>query len=205
VLDVGCATGIFLHEMGLAGWQTAGVELVASAAELARQRFGLEVFQGMLVDAPYASASFDVLTFWDVLEHTFSPQDELKRAAELLKPGGLVVIHVPNWESIDRRLFGPYWAGLDSPRHLFVFTRPSLNALLENAGFRPLEWACCLPSYFSFVMGVERFLREHVAWLAKPIGRVLNFPGVRLIFEPWFTLTDWLGQSGNIAVFAIRK
>ena len=73
VLDVGCATGLFLHEMQLAGWAAMGVEPVQSAAEFARQRFGLEVFQGWFGEAPFAAQSFDAITFWDVLEHTFSP------------------------------------------------------------------------------------------------------------------------------------
>ena len=205
VLDVGCATGLFLHEMTLGGWQAAGVELTPEAAEYARKRFGLDVFTGMLLEAPLAPASFDAMTFWDVMEHTYSPSAELARAAELVKPGGLLALHVPNWNSVDRLLFGPFWAGLDPPRHLYVFTRPTLTALLERAGFRPIKWACCIPSYFSFVISVERLLEQRAPRLAPFFTWLLNFPGVRVLFEPWFTLTDWLGISGNIAVFAVRS
>jgi SAM-dependent methyltransferase len=204
ILDVGCATGLFLHEMALAGWQTTGVELTTPAADYARTRFGLDVFNGTLADLPAAPGSFDAVTFFDVLEHVFSPSAELARAAAVLKPGGMVAINVPNWHSFDRRLFGPFWSGLDPPRHLYDFTRPTLTALLERAGLRPEAWVCCMPSYFSFIISVELWLEQRAPKLAGPVGRVLNIPGARLIFEPWFTLTNWLRFSGTITVVAVK-
>ena len=205
ILDVGCATGLFLHEMALAGWQTQGVELTRPAADYARTRFGLEVFTGMLGDLPAEEHSFDAVTFWDVLEHVFSPTAELERAARLLKPGGLVAINVPNWHSLDRQLFGPFWAGLDPPRHLYDFTRPTLTALLTRAGFQTVAWVCFMPSYFAFIISLELWLKQIAPSLAHPIRRLLDIPGARLIFEPWFTLTNWLKLSGTITVFAVSK
>jgi SAM-dependent methyltransferase len=205
VLDVGCATGLFLHEMQLAGWEAVGVEPIASAAELAQRQFGLEVFQGMLGDAPFAPQSFDAITFWDVLEHTFSPRVELAHAARLLKPGGLVAINVPNWDSFDRRPCGPYWQGFDTPRHLYVFTRPTLTELLAQAGFRVLDWVCFMPGFFTWVLSVQRWLKaRHLRW-EKPVVRLLTFPGMRLLFEPWFAWANWRGIGPVIAVFARKE
>ncbi len=204
VLDVGCATGLFLHEMQLGGWQAVGVEPSASAAEYARQRFGLEVFQGMLGDAPFPAASFDVITFWDVLEHTFSPADDLVKAAQLTRPGGLVVITVPNWDSFDRRPLGRFWIGLDCPRHLHVFTRPTLQSLLERAGFTVIDWACFVPGYFSTILGIQTWLDSKRPRLARSVMRILNFPGMRLIFEPWYIVADRLGRGPSLTVFARR-
>jgi SAM-dependent methyltransferase len=202
VLDVGAATGLFLHEMTLAGWETAGVELVSSAAEAARQRFGLEVFQGTLADAPYTPESFDAVTFWDVLEHTFSPKHELGRAARLLRPNGIVALSVPNWDSFDRRLFGRHWQGLDSPRHLYVFSRPTLTRMLHEAGFGELYWLCFMPGYFTFLPSLERWLNSLNPGLARLVLRFLNIPGMRLPFEPWFALMNSLRRGPVISVFA---
>jgi 2-polyprenyl-3-methyl-5-hydroxy-6-metoxy-1,4-benzoquinol methylase len=204
VLDVGCATGLFLHEMQLSGWQTAGVEPVALAAEFARQRFNIDVFQGTLSDAPFTPDSFDVITFWDVLEHTFSPRDELAQTARLIKPGGLVAINVPNWDSFDREFFGPYWQGFDAPRHLYVFTRSTLSELLAHAGFHVLDWVCFMPGFFTWILSVQRWLKaKHTRW-EKPIVRLLMFPGVRLLFEPWFKWVNWRHAGPVISVFAQR-
>ena len=205
ILDVGCATGLFLHEMATAGWQATGVELAAHAAEYASTRFGLNVFQGMLGQAPFEGETFDVVTFWDVLEHTFSPSQELAHAARLLAPRGLIAINVPNWDSIDRRLFGPHWIGFDPPRHLYVFNRETLTALLQKSGLRPLAWVCFMPTYFAFIASMDRWLiarAPHYAGLAR---RLLNLPGARLPFEPAFALFNRLKRSGVIAVFATKE
>lgn len=202
VLDVGCATGLFLNEMARSGWQATGVELTGPAAEFARRRFGLQVFQGLLTDAPLSPASFDAVTFWDVLEHSFSPKQELAQVARLLRPGGVLALSVPNWASFDRSLFGRHWQGLDAPRHLYVFTRSTLTALLENAGFTDLKWLCFMPGYFTFLPSLQRSLDASLPWLARPLMRLLNFPGMRLPFEPWFRLMNRLQRGPIISVFA---
>jgi len=204
LLDVGCATGLFLHEMAEAGWQVAGIEPASSAAEYARRRFGLSVFTGTLTEAPYEPATFDAITFWDVLEHTFSPAEELAHAARLLRSGGALIASVPNWESLERRLWGCHWIGLDPPRHLYVFSRDTLTALLTNAGFDVLDWVCFLPGYFPFVVSLERSPSASAPWLARPIRWVLDLPGMRLPFQPWFTALNWLGRGPVITVFARR-
>ncbi len=202
ILDIGCSTGLFLHEMARAGWQVAGVEPVAVAADYARQQFGLEVFEGSIQDAPYPPASFDVLTFWDVLEHTFSPTVALRRAASLLRPGGYVFASVPNWGSFNRRIFGRYWQGLDTPRHLYVFTQETLTTILQQAGFTVIDWLCFMPGYFSTVMSVTRWLKARYPRAADLLVKVAFFPGVRFPFEPWFVLNNWLNKAPIITVVA---
>lgn len=205
VLDVGCSTGLFLHEMALAGWEAEGVELSPEAADYARRRFGLRVQTGMLEDAQLAPGSFDLVTFWDVLEHVYSPTDTLARAATLLKPGGLVVVHVPNWDSPERRLFGRHWAGWDPPRHLYVFDRASLGGLLQGAGFQVLDWVCFMPAYFTWLISLEHALETHAPRLRAPLIRLLRLPGLRLPLEPAFWLLNRLGRGSVIAAVARRE
>jgi SAM-dependent methyltransferase len=205
ILDVGCSTGLFLHEMQQRGWQTFGVEPTSSAAEYARSRFGLNIINGHLADTSFPLKSFDVITFWDVLEHTFSPTTELAHAAKLLKPDGKLALNIPNYRCPDRRLFGPHWIGYDPPRHLYVFTRVTLTALLKKTGFMPVQWLCFMSSYFSFVVSLEAWLKYYFPGLAKLVCRVLNFPGTRYLFEPYFTLMNWLGFGGVIAVMVSKQ
>ncbi len=202
VLDVGCATGLFLHEMSQAGWHAQGVELTPGAAEYARSRFGLEVFTGQLEEASLPEATFDAVTFWDVLEHTFSPRRTLERSAALLKRGGIVAINIPNWESIERRVFGAQWIGLDPPRHLYVFPRATLTALLEQTGFEVLGWETAMPPYFAFAISAEQWLAARSPRLGTAARRILGLPGMRLLFEPYFAITNRLQRSGIISVFA---
>jgi 2-polyprenyl-3-methyl-5-hydroxy-6-metoxy-1,4-benzoquinol methylase len=202
LLDVGCSTGLFLHEMAEDGWQVAGVEPIAFAAEFAQRRFALNVFQGTLHDAPYEPASFDVVTFWDVLEHTFSPVDELAKASSLLRPGGLVALSIPNWNSWDRWLFGRHWQGLDPPRHLYVFTQETLTAMLTQTGLSVMAWVCFMPGYFSSVMSLERWLKTISPRFSRFVKQVLSLPGMRFPFEPWFSIANWMKKGPIISVFA---
>ncbi len=199
VLDVGCSTGLFLHEMAEHGWQAEGVELSEGAADYARRRFGLAVFTGMLEDAPLADGSFDVVTFWDVLEHVYSPSSTLALAARLLKPGGLLLVHVPNWDSPERPLFGRHWAGWDPPRHLYVFDRASLGGLMEAAGFRLLDWVCFMPAYFTWLISLENWLAARRPRLRGPVIRLLSLPGLRLVVEPLFWALTRPGRGSVIA------
>lgn len=205
VLDVGCSTGLFLHEMVLAGWRAQGVELSEGAADYARRRFGLDVFTGMLEDAPLAEGSFDVVTFWDVLEHVYSPSATLALAARLLKPGGLLVVHVPNWDSPERGLFGRYWAGWDPPRHLYVFDRASLSGLMEAAGFQLLAWVCFMPAYFTWLISLENWLAARHPRLRGPLIGLLRLPGLRLLVEPLFWTLNRLGRGSVIAALGRKS
>lgn len=134
VLDVGCGTGLFLQAMRDAGWECRGVEPSPRASEFARTRLQLDVRQGTLFDVD-ATESFDLITFWDVLEHTPSPRAVLGRAHELLLPRGFVAISLPNWDSIERRIFGAEWIALDAPRHFYHFAPNTLRRLLSACGF----------------------------------------------------------------------
>jgi SAM-dependent methyltransferase len=138
LLDVGCGTGdlaaVFLRH----GWDVAGVEPSAQAAEHARAA-GVNAITGTLAQAPWAPGSFDAIVFNHSLEHIDDPGRALADAAELLRPGGIVAIAVPNFGSWHRRLFGSAWFQLDLPRHLQHFDRHSLSAIVRRAGLRTVS------------------------------------------------------------------
>jgi len=204
LLDVGCSTGIFMDEMRSAGWRVTGVEMVREAAEYAHARFGLPVVEGDLLEVGLAPQSFDAITLFDVLEHTFEPAAVLHRAEELLRPGGIVALTLPNWESLDRRLFGKYWVGFDAPRHLSVFPRGVLVGMLEQAGLRVVDNRCLFGGYFTFITSLRTWLRARCPAAARRLEPLIDYPGVRLPFEPFFMLMDRIG-AGGIRFIVARK
>lgn len=135
ILDIGCATGLFLNSMRPYGWQTTGVELSPYAAEYAQKTFGLDVRVGTVEQAQFPDNSFDVVTMWDVLEHVIDPKVTLAEVARILKPGGLLALSLPNPSAPEARLFGGSWVGWDRPRHLHLFTPPVLQNYLTDAGY----------------------------------------------------------------------
>jgi SAM-dependent methyltransferase len=133
LLDVGCGSGGLAAEFIARGWSATGIEPSEAAARAARGR-GVEMHVGTLADAPFAPGSFDAVTFNHSLEHVPDPLGDLRAAARLAKPGGIVAVSVPNFGSWERRVFGSRWFQLDLPRHLNHFDRNSLAALAGRAG-----------------------------------------------------------------------
>lgn len=204
ILDVGCSTGLFLEEMRSNGWEVLGIEPNTSAAKIARERLGLNVHTGYLETFDFPAETFDVITYWDVLEHTYSPKAELKAAYNLLKPGGILIINIPNFDAFDRKLLGPAWQGYDPPRHLFVFPRSLLATLLFDIGFEVIMEKCLISSYYSLIMGVERFLRNKNSKYRNFIGQLLHIPGIRFLFEPLLKLLTRRSKGSVIAFVAIK-
>lgn len=136
ILDVGSAAGFFLSTMNELDWECHGVELSRSMVETSKERFGLEhVFAGTLDAAPYAPGTFDVITFWDVIEHLEDPAAILSRAGELLKDDGFLVIETQNVESRFARVMGKKWQHYKHAEHLYHFSPKTVAMLLERAGF----------------------------------------------------------------------
>jgi len=138
VLDVGCNLGSFLAALrDRTGCAVVGLEPAPVPARYAREHLQLDVREACLEEAAdaFAPASFDVITLWHVLEHLRAPRRELQIIRRLLKPGGALIVEVPNFADPLRRLFGKSWAYVDVPRHLLHFTPRTLRMVLEDAGF----------------------------------------------------------------------
>ena len=204
ILDIGCSTGIFLAEMKAAGWQTYGVELNREAAAYAQRRFGLDVQVGYLSETSWSPQTFEAVTMWDVLEHTFEPLETLQQVYQLLKPGGIVVCIVPNEHSLDRYLFGDAWVGYDAPRHLTVFSPETLERMVHTTGFQILRLRCGFGGYFSWATSLKIWLhrRQVSPWLRRALLGLVYLPGMRLPFEPYFKGLDRLGWGNELLVVA---
>lgn len=136
LLDFGCGCGSFLERTHRQGWQVTGVDVSAAAIQRVRTQLGLRAFVGSLPHPELRPASFDVVTMWHSLEHVHAPLDVVRQAHRLLVPGGMLLVVVPNIDSLPFRWFGSAWNGLDLPRHLTHFAPWTLQLLLERAGFR---------------------------------------------------------------------
>jgi 2-polyprenyl-3-methyl-5-hydroxy-6-metoxy-1,4-benzoquinol methylase len=138
VLDIGCADGRLLdwYRDGTEGHrlETHGIELDDSAAETARRR-GHRVVTGRFeVDEELEKGSFDLMLALHVIEHVDDPEGFARRAAELLSPGGVLLIATPNWDSSDARRFRGHWGGNHWPRHWTLYDERSLRALAAGIG-----------------------------------------------------------------------
>jgi methionine biosynthesis protein MetW len=176
VLDVGCASGGLLALLRPRAGHLAGLELSPTAAEAAAQ-VGDHVICGALEDPQLAfdAGSFDLVVLADVLEHLADPAAGLARAIAWCRPGGAVLVSVPNvahWLARLTLLRGR-WPQRDSGTfdagHLRWFTRDSLRVLLTGAGLRDVQLDAIVPALRNHVRPARLAQRAEPAWQA--LGR----------------------------------
>jgi SAM-dependent methyltransferase len=136
-LDVGCGTGDMVAAMARLGMHAEGVEPSPAAVAIARQA-GLQVFQGFLHDAALPAASFDSISMFHSLEHTERPLEVMRECRRILKPGGELLIGVPNIDSLVFATVGDGWIGLQLPTHLQHFSVASVIGIANRAGLQPV-------------------------------------------------------------------
>jgi len=136
VLDVGCGRGVLLSSLADRGFEVHGFEISAAAVAGADPRADIRV-GNELQDAGYPDACFDEVILWHVLEHLPDPRRTLGEIRRILKPGGRLIVAVPNYRSLQARWSGPAWFHLDLPRHFYHFPVTGLRRLLVNSGFTP--------------------------------------------------------------------
>ena len=127
LLDVGCANGDFRRFMAARGWDVEGVEISESSERIKDFPVYTQEFQNI----PVNDALYDAVTAWAVLEHVHDPMAYFRKAAQVVKKGGLFAFLVQNFHSVaSRHLFCE-----DVPRHLYFFTRETVKRYLEKTGF----------------------------------------------------------------------
>jgi len=193
ILDVGCGEGKFLWALDPSRWRRVGIEFSHETVAVVRGRIqGVDLIEGTLESAALPERSFDVVTFWHVLEHLKEPRIGLLKAASLLKPGGLVVVSLPNLASHQARWFRSSWFAFgDVPRHVFHFTPKSLALLLEQAGIHPIDKV-----FFSKAVNFHLWKHSLREWLRERAGTGAPY----YVLKPFLHLLPWVerltGQYG---------
>lgn len=135
LLDIGAGTGDFLVTAKAAGWQVTGIEPNENAKKLA-------ISKGVSFENSVESIEnqqFDVITMWHVLEHVPDVEKQIKELKRLLTPTGTLIIAVPNYKSFDAQHYGAFWAAYDVPRHLWHFSKTSIEKLVSREKMRVVK------------------------------------------------------------------
>lgn len=181
VLDLGCASGGLLALLRFRAGFMAGLELSPTAASAAKQ-IGHQIVTGALEDPalPFEADSFDIVVLADVIEHLSDPAAALRRAAGWCRPGGFVLLSVPNvahWRARLELLRGRWpqeESGTFDSGHLRWFTRASVEQLLVGAGLYAIELDAIVPALRNHVRSRRLADRAEPTWQA--LGR--RWPGL---------------------------
>ena len=141
LLDIGTAAGGFLAAATKRGWKAEGCEPNRWLAAWGSKHYGVRIRSGSVFEQPYEPSSFDVVTLWDVIEHTTNPREMIEHCRGLLKPGGVLVVNYPDIGSWIARALGRRWLFLTSV-HLHYFDRRTMHAFprigrLRSPGHSP--------------------------------------------------------------------
>jgi 2-polyprenyl-3-methyl-5-hydroxy-6-metoxy-1,4-benzoquinol methylase len=190
VIDIGAAGGSFLAMARERGYEVSGCEPSVWMCEFAGSHYGLELRGGTIFDFPEGTRC-DLLSLWDVLEHTPDPRAVLERAHDLLEPGGTIAISVPDYGSWVAKLLGSRWPFLLTV-HLYYFERRTLAELLRRTGFEPVGFA---PHFQTLELGyVARRAAAYLGGLGRFGVKTLDF--IRLGGLPFHY---WVGQTLVVA------
>ncbi len=191
LLDIGTGGGSFPYVASKRGWKADGCEPNKWLCDWALKNYGLPIRPGTVFDQQYPAGSYDVVTLWDVLEHTPDPKREIAEAHRLLRDDGLLVINYPDIGSWIARLMGTSWVFLLDV-HLYYFTRATIRTLLKSAGF---EIALIKPHYqrlgFAYVLHRATPYLGGAARVAESVVRRIGLGDTQVPY--------WMGQTLVIA------
>jgi 2-polyprenyl-3-methyl-5-hydroxy-6-metoxy-1,4-benzoquinol methylase len=202
ILDVGCGAGFFLRALDQTMWDRFGVETGEVAAREASRAIGSRrVFPGTLIESACEDGAFDVVTLWSALEHMNEPRENLIEARRILKPGGTLIVQVPNAASYQARLFGGDWFALDAPRHRYHFSPRTLERLLSQTGFKPYR-----TTFFSKAHNAHALRQSLKSRLyardAGVVSRAIFLAAIPLI-RPVDLLMSAMGKGATLTVAAL--
>lgn len=195
LLEIGCASGAFLHQMSSLGWQVEGLELSVQAANHARS-LGYPVRTGTIENAPDPDAPYDLIVGWHVFEHLHNPVAALQRLHDWSKAGGWLALSMPDAGSWEFRVFKDKWYALQLPTHVYHYSPKSLTEVLARGDWalERLFWHrnpnnllyslryCCLDRGWdqigAYLMEIVQGLRQrHVRLLLAVLLGILHASG----------------------------
>jgi 2-polyprenyl-3-methyl-5-hydroxy-6-metoxy-1,4-benzoquinol methylase len=182
LLDVGCGNGALLGRAQAIGFVTAGIEISAQLAALVQDQFQCEVHQQLLAELKLPESSFDVVTMYDLIEHTENPKEDLEHVFRILKSGGIFFALTPNDQALLRRISRVLFAAslqsfsspmrrLYYPDHLSYFTAESLSQLLVSTGFELISLTSVNQELSRVQLsGIEKLAARAAFWASKPFS-----------------------------------
>ncbi len=140
LLEIGSYCGIFLDRIRANGWEVTGLEPAQGVADYARAKYGLKIVDGVLPNPALPSENFDAVVMLHVIEHMPDPSENLREIHRVLKPGGVLVVETPRFDSLMFKILGRRERSLGNCNgHIYFFTVPTLRRMFEKNRFEVVK------------------------------------------------------------------
>jgi len=205
LVDVGPGAGTFLSLAPEYGFSGVGLEKCGDLAEMASTKEGVEIHHCSLEDDDLPVSDADVVTMWDVFEHLQDPGMTLRRVQELLKPGGLLCLGLPNARSLSAKIFRGHWIGWWVPLHLHHYSLPVVRSLLEGHQFRIVHTEFVEQGYAA-ATSVRRLFGLDTGEMGAFVCRPKVFTGaIRYVSRILKPFASWLERFMIRVLFALTR
>lgn len=184
LLEIGSFCGIFLDQIRRNGWTVTGLDPDRSAAQYARKTYGLNIVNSVLPCPELPTHNYDAVVMLHVIEHMPQPIGNLLDIHRVLKPGGVLVVETPRFDSLMFKLLGRRERSLSNCYgHIQFFTVPTLTAMLEKCGFEvvrvDLVGRTLTLERFMYNVGLVLRIRRLARWIEKLSGK-LHFNRIKV-------------------------
>lgn len=178
LLEVGAHAGVFLNYVRADGWDVVGVEPIKQFAEYAKDHFKLDVMQTTIESSDINDDSFDVVIMMHLIEHINDPASMLTTINRILKPGGMLVVETPTYDTLMFKILGRRERSLSCDQHLYFYTLETLERLLTKCGFEVIK-----QEKVGRTLSIDRFLWNvgvisKSALVKKTLNSVANVLGL---------------------------
>jgi SAM-dependent methyltransferase len=203
MLDIGCGSGQFLSKMREQGWDTYGVEVSTDAATLGKNSAGLNIFAGSLLEANFPSNHFDYIRSNHSFEHVYNPNETMAEIKRILKPGGKLMIGVPNINSLNANSYKQYWWYLGAPVHTYNYSVKSLTRMMEkydltveNVGYN---------SHYMGILGSLQIYLNRNTTKASTEGSAIANPILIVLSQYFSKIVDLFKAGDAIEITCTKK
>jgi SAM-dependent methyltransferase len=202
ILDLGCGAGWFLREMRDKGWDAYGVEINSTAAGLGRSKAGLNIFAGTLQQARFPSEFFEYVRANHSFEHISCPSETLEEVWRIMRPGGRLLIGVPNVGGLNARFFKEYWWYLGAPVHPYTYSAKTLPQLLRKHHFEIMK--VTYNSDYTGILGSCQIWANKTNGRKSTEGALINNPVLRVLSHWTAKCVDLFKAGDAIEVIATK-
>ncbi len=203
LLDVGAGVPSFVYSMVKNGWDSYALEISRDQVKLIQKFINpKKVWQGDFEKKKIPLRSFDVITFWHMLEHLALPAKAIRKSAKVLKKNGMLFAEFPNFDSLNLKIFKNNYCHFDLPGHLVYYNHKSLRYLFEQNGFKNIQISYPLKLNGSFSLNLMKIITTKtnnslfgvfVFYLTLPLSLVLSI------------INSLLGKTDLMRVSAVKS